>query len=96
MSLEKFYIPKHLDDAPRFLLWSIDEAMSALVPVFLGAVLSLGLFIPIFAIICYKSWKRIKGSGGQGFVRAIIYWYYPKLILGLVATPDSSIRNYIA
>jgi len=43
MSLEKFYIPKHLDDAPRFLLWSIDEAMSALVPVFLpSSAINLG------------------------------------------------------
>jgi type IV conjugative transfer system protein TraL len=100
MDLEKFYIPKHLDAPPRFLLWSVDEAMSALIPVFLGAVMSLGIFTPIIAIISFKTWKKIKGSsnssGGQGFVKTFIYWNYPSKILGLKATPDSAIKNYIA
>ncbi len=95
MSLEKFYIPRHLDDAPRFLLWSIDEAMAAMLPVFLGIILGIGVLAPILAIISFKSWKRIKGSSVQGVVRRLIYWYYPKEVLGLKATPDSAIRNYI-
>ena len=96
MNLEKFYIPKHLDDAPRFLLWSIDEAMSVLIPVFIGAMLSLGFMTPILAIISFKSWKKIKGSGGQSLLKSIIYWHYPRDILGLKSTPDSAVRNYIA
>lgn len=95
MSLEKFYIPRHLDDAPRFLLWSVDEAMSALIPIFLGAVLGLGILTPIFGIISFKSWKKIKGSGGQGLLKSIIYWFYPVSVLGLKKTPDSSIKHYI-
>ena len=95
MNLEKFYIPRHLDDAPRFLLWSVDEAMSVILPVFLGIVLGFGILTLILPIICFKSWKKIKGSGGQGVVRRLIYWYYPKEILGLKATPESAIRNYI-
>ena len=96
MSLEKFYIPKHLDDAPRFLLWSIDEAMSAILPIFLGIMTNMGIFGPILAVISFKSWKKIKGSGRQGLVKRLIYWHYPRDILGLKATPDSSIKNYIA
>jgi len=95
MSLEKFYIPKHLDDAPKFLLWTIDEAMSAMIPIFLGIMMGMGLFGPILAIVCFKSWKKIKGSGGQGFLRILIYWNYPREILGLKATPESAIKNYI-
>lgn len=95
MSLEKFYIPKHLDDAPRFLLWSIDEAMSAMIPLFLGVLMSLGIASPILALISFKSWKKVKGSGGSSLVKAFIYWHYPSSILGLKATPDSSIKNFI-
>ncbi len=95
MSLEKFYIPRHLDDAPRFLLWSVDEAMSALIPVFLGAMMSMGILTPILAIISFKSWKKIKGSEGQGFIKLLIYWHYPRGVLGLKSTPDSSVKYYI-
>lgn len=64
MSLEKFYIPKHLDDAPKVLLWSVDEAMSVMIPIFVGVMVNMGIFGPILAVISFKSWKRIKGSGG--------------------------------
>jgi len=96
MNLEKFYIPKHLDDAPRFLLWSIDEAMSAMIPIFLGTFMGIGIFGPVLAIISFKSWKKIKGSGGQGLLKKLIYWHYPRSVLGLKSTPDSSVKNYIA
>ncbi len=95
MSLEKFYIPKHLDDAPRFLLWSVDEAMAAMIPLFFGILMGMGVFTPILAIISFKSWKKIKGSGGSSLLKSLIYWHYPRTLLGLKATPDSSIKNYI-
>lgn len=96
MGQEKFYIPKHLDDPPRFLLWSMDEAMSAMLPIFLGTMMGLGIIGPILSIISFKSWKKIKGSGGQGLLRSIIYWYYPRDLLDLKSTPYSSIKSYIA
>ncbi len=96
MNSEKFYIPRHLDDAPRFLLWSVDEAMSGLLPVFLGGVMGLGVYSAILALLSFKLWKRIKGSGGQSFVKAAIYWYYPKDVLGLKHMPDSAIRKFIS
>lgn len=97
MSLEKFYIPKHLDDAPKFLLWSIDEAMSFIVPLFIGVMMNMGVVGVIVAIATFKMWKKIKGTGGgSNLIKCIIYWYYPCHVLGLKATPDSSIKSYIA
>ncbi len=101
MNQEKFYIPKHLDDMPKFLLWNVDEAVSFIIPLFLGFMLGKGLIGLLVAVLCFHSWKRIKssngakGSGGQNFIKYLIYWNYPKSILGLASTPDSSIRNYI-
>ena len=98
MSQEKFYIPKHLDDMPKFLLWNVDEAVAFIVPLFLGFVLGKGLIGLFVTVLCFHFWKKIKGSrgqGGQNFIKYLIYWNYPKWVLGLAATPDSSIRNYI-
>jgi conjugal transfer pilus assembly protein TraL len=96
MSLEKFYIPKHLDDAPRFLFWSIDEAMSAILPLGFGLILGLKILTPIIAIMSFKGWKKLKGSEGNNVLRAMIYWHYPHQIIGVKAFPDSSIKMFIA
>jgi conjugal transfer pilus assembly protein TraL len=95
--MEKFVIPKHLDDPTRFLLWSVDEAMSFMVPVFFGVMLGHGIIGLILSIFSYKFWKKVKGNGaGRSIIKGLLYWYYPKSVSGLNATPDSSNRNYIA
>lgn len=96
MSVEKFYIPRHLDDAPRFLFWSIDEAISAIIPFMCGLMFNLKLFTLVIAIISFKGWKKIKGAGGGAAIRAMIYWYYPNQILGTKSLPDSSTKIFIA
>lgn len=96
MSLEKFYIPKHLDDAPRFLFWSIDEAMAAILPLACGLILGLKLLTPVITIVSFKGWKKFKGSNGGGAIRAIMYWHYPSKIVGAKALPESSIKKFIA
>ena len=95
MSQEKFYIPKHLDDMPKFLLWNVDEALAFIIPLFFGFMLGKGLIGLFVAVLCFHFWKKVKGAGGQNFIKYLIYWNYPKSVLGLVATPDSAIRNYI-
>jgi conjugal transfer pilus assembly protein TraL len=96
MSSEKFFIPKHLDDAPRFLFWSIDEAMSAIVPLGFGLILGLKILTPIIAILSFKGWKKLKGSEGSGVLRAMVYWHYPRSVIGLKSLPDSSAKIFIA
>ncbi len=95
MNQEKFYIPKHLDDAPKFLLWDIDEAFAFIGPLFFSVMIGKGLLGLFLAFGIYKAWKKVKGSGGQNLIKCLIYWYYPKSILGLKKTPDSSIKNFI-
>ncbi len=64
MSQEKFYIPKHLDDMPKFLLWNIDEAMAFILPLFLGLMLGKGIIGLMVSFLCFHFWKKIKGVGG--------------------------------
>lgn len=96
MSSEKFYLPKHLDAPPKLLLWSMDDALVILMPLFLGTVIGLGIFTPIIAFLCGYFWKKIKGSGGTKLIKALIYWHYPAFVLGLKNSPKSSIKKYIS
>ena len=95
MESEKFYIPQHLDAPPRFLLWTVDEAMSFIFPILLGVFLGsiwIGLCISYFS---YRTWRRLKSSSVRGFSTRLIYWYYPSRLLDLKSTPDSAIRTFL-
>ncbi len=96
MSGEKFFIPRHLDDPPRFLFWSIDDAMVMIFPLFVGIILGFVISGVICSVFLYRTWRGVKGSGGVGIVQCLIYWHYPKSILDLKMTPDSSIKSYIS
>ncbi len=96
MNLEKFYIPRHLDDAPKFLFWSVDEAMIILIPIFFGIMINMTILAILLSTVLFKSWKKVKGFGGRGIIQMILYWYYPKSLLDLKYTPDASIKHYIS
>jgi conjugal transfer pilus assembly protein TraL len=96
MSQEKFYIPQHLDDAPKFLFWSIDEAMAGILPVTCGLILGLKLLTIPVAIFSFKGWKKFKGLSGDAGIRSMMYWHYPSNIIGVKVLPDSSIKTFIA
>lgn len=95
MSMEKYYIPKHLDAPARILFWTFDEALMFMVPMFIGVMTNHGVIGILFAVGLFKGWKRIKGVGNSNLLKCLAYWHYPASVLGLKSTPDSSIRNYL-
>lgn len=96
MNNEKFFIPKYLDESERLLVLSTDEALIILLPLFIGYGTGHFLLSIFVAFYAFKFWRKIKGNEGIQYVKAIIYWYYPKNILGLKYVYDSSVRNFIA
>jgi len=96
MPTEEFFIPKHLDESERLLVLSTDESMIILVPLFVGYGTGNFVISMFVAYYAYKYWKRMKGTKGIKYVKALIYWYYPKKILGLKYVSDSSVRQFIA
>ena len=69
--MEKYIIPKHLDDPPNLLLWPLDEAMIFVFPFVIGILLGVGLFGVIFSFVIFKLWKKIKKAGGaHNFIKA--------------------------
>lgn len=96
MDESKYQIPKHLDDPPRWLFWTIDEAAALLAPFILGILIFnqtlLGFMTGIITMILLK---RLKGNEGSNYLLRLVYWYLPSELLNLKATPSSHIRHYI-
>jgi len=93
MNNQKFYIPKHLDDPPRFLLWTMDEAIILLAPFMLGILFSHILIGIVIGLCMLFAIKKLKGIEGQNILFNMVYWYLP--IYHLKRTPPSCVREFI-
>jgi len=93
--IDAFYIPKHLDDPERWLFWTVDEALILIAPFFLGVMMDFYLIGIVMSITLYLLYKKFKSTGADNLIQYLIYWYFPKWLSGLKATPPSYIRTYI-
>lgn len=94
MNEEKYYIPKHLDEPPRWLFWTLDEACALLLPVILNLmvfnhlIVGLGIGISMMLLL-----RKLKGAQGHYFLMNLIYWHLP--VSHFQVTPPSYIREYL-
>ena len=93
--MDKYYIPKSIDEPFRIYLLTIDEFLLLLLPILIfGFILSqvmLGLFVGLSALFAIK---KLKGEQGHYYLANLAYWYLPPLIKFHV-TPHSYVRQYL-
>jgi len=90
---KKYYVPRHLDDPPKFLLWSLDEAMVLLVPFIIGVLLSQVVIGMVLGVLSMLMVRRLKSKEGSNILFSLLYWHFP--INRFSHTPPSYIRTYI-
>jgi conjugal transfer pilus assembly protein TraL len=92
---DQHLILHHLDDPLRILHWTIDEAVTIILPTFFG----LGVERPLIGLILAGGgvWglKSTKKRFGLSTLRHALYWYLPRNKRKLPHTPPSYIREYI-
>jgi len=93
--LAEHAILSHLDNPPRFLFWTVQEALVLFMPLIIG----LGVDCPKLAVLssalAYFVLKHYKRSFGKGTLRHVMYWYLPHNKKGMPVTPSSTIREYL-
>jgi conjugal transfer pilus assembly protein TraL len=92
--MDKYYMPRFLDQPYKMVFFTIDEAIILLFSVIgglyigkliAGILLASGL---IFII------KKLKGKEGHYFIYHLAYWYLPEIIK-LRSTPPSYLREIL-
>lgn len=93
--MDKFSIPKYLDEPARIALWTVDEVIAFVIPflIFL-VVIDAPLIGVIFSAAMSFLLRKLKGDNGYQYFYLMIYWYLP-FGLNLKVTPPSCIRVYI-
>jgi conjugal transfer pilus assembly protein TraL len=76
----KYYIPRKLDNPPKFLFWTYDTLVLALAPILLGFLFG---FIPLGLIlggVAAVGYERLKIGKHAGVGSHTLYW--------LIGTPS--------
>jgi type IV conjugative transfer system protein TraL len=86
----------HLDQPPRFLLWTFSEAFVLLAPWLLGVALNQGVLGILMSVVSFWGMRAWERHFGQNSLKGILYWYFPHNGKKLKITPPSSVREYLA
>lgn len=92
---DRHIILHHLDDPIRILYWTVDEALSLMIPIFVGIAVGHPLIGVGFAFLLFWSLRKIKKTYGLESLVHIFYWNFPTINKNLKNTPKSYIREYI-
>ena len=94
MEEHRNYIPKTLDNLPRFGFWDIYQSMIFLMIVGLGAVMHLLLPSLILGSLLSWSYGRLASGQARGFLVHLLYWFTP-LGEGYKTIPSGDKRHFI-
>ena len=93
--MDKYYIPRYLDEPMKIAFLTIDELF------FLVAPILFGLFIfnsPVIGLLVGSALlallKSIKSSEGHYFIYHLAYWYLPAIVK-FKSTPPSHLREFL-
>jgi conjugal transfer pilus assembly protein TraL len=93
--INNYYIPQHLDEPFKILLWTVDEFLLFFVPFLLLMFLfSSPLWGSVVGAICMMIVRKIKGEQGHYFIYNVMYWYLPTM-MKYKATPASHLRHLL-
>jgi conjugal transfer pilus assembly protein TraL len=84
-------IEQRLQDPPRFLMFSADEAAALGVPILLGVAGKKVVLGIVTGLVLYRLWKALRGDGGLQGLMATIYWFAPRELRLIRALPDSGV-----
>ncbi|OUS06291.1 type IV conjugative transfer system protein TraL [Rhodobacterales bacterium 52_120_T64] len=84
-------IEQRLQEQPRILFFSLDEAVVLFAPLVFGLVSRHAITGVVVGFVLWQIWKRIKGDGGTEWIVASAYWYLPKEISIYRKLADASV-----
>jgi conjugal transfer pilus assembly protein TraL len=90
--LDRYTIPKHLDDPELIGFWTLDEFIVMFVP-FLAGILTQHVVVGLItSISAWFLFRKIKAGRDMAWILHVAYWHLPGSFFGLRVLPPSHIR----
>lgn len=77
MDIERYLIPRRLDDPPQLYFWDADEVVIILFFAFLSLMLGHPIVGVAIGLLVRRAFVRVKVDGGKGIIQRFLYWYTP-------------------
>ena len=90
--MDRYAIPKHLDDPELIGFWTIDEFLILFVP-FLWGVLSQHIVLGLTTSLgAWFGYRKVKAGRSMSWILHLAYWHLPGSFFGLKVAPPSHVR----
>lgn len=86
--MDKYTIPKHLDAPVKILFFTVDEFFLSIIPGALLIFLGLPMLAIAFLTLVLLALKKIKGEQGLSYLKAVGYWFLPRVSYFYVIPPS--------
>ena len=93
MEVERYMIPRHLDDPPMVFMWDADEAGTFIFLMMFGAFFHQFIAGLVLGFLAARALARIKQAGGRGLILRFLYWY-TRSDLWIKSRAPSFVREY--
>jgi len=87
-------MPRHLDDAEKFLWWDFEQALIVVAIIGFSIVVNMIMAGVVFGVVAGIALGRIKSGRSRGYLVHTAYWYLP-MDLGMKRTPPSHVARFI-
>ena len=90
--MEKYAIPKHLDDPELIGFWTLDEFLVLAIPFIWGILMQYVLVGLALSAVLWLGYRKLKAGRSMQWVLHLFYWHLPGKFFGLQVAPPSSYR----
>jgi conjugal transfer pilus assembly protein TraL len=87
-----YYIFQHLDDPTLIAIWTLDEFLALVGPLFFGLVIRHPAIGAIGSAVLWWSLKKLKAGRSFASIYGLIYWHLSGTIAPLKGTPPACAR----
>lgn len=91
-AMNKYYIFQHLDDPTLIAIWTLDEFLAIVGPLFFGLIIRHPGFGGIVSAVLWWSLKKLKAGRSLAYVYGLIYWHLSGTVAPLKGTPPAYAR----
>ena len=90
--MDRYSIPKHLDDPELIGFWTLDEFLAMTIPFIWGVLAQHVMYGTILAIGAWFGFRKLKAGRSMTWILHVAYWHLPGSFFGLKCAPPSHLR----
>ena len=90
--MERYAIPKHLDDPELIGFWTLDEFLVMVTPFIWGILASHIVIGLVFSTVAWFGYRKLRAGRSMAWILHYGYWHLPGEFSAMRSFPPSHLR----